>query len=156
MIPEPWVPWSPSRIGRVGFRSYGPIHCIELVFMRCSRQGYLLGELTRTTIDACTHPLIGGISWLQTSRTVFSSSLFVISHAGVMARAPRSCNSSTKLLACGLSGPERESSIKLRAPRSTSQRAILRPSPPRPPAITYVASGPNVYEGFVSRTVCVN
>lgn len=153
MIPGPWGLWSLSRIGRVGFRSYEPVNCVESVVMRCLGQGYSLGELTRTTIDACTHPLIGGISWLQTSRTVFSSSLFVISHAGVMARAPRACSSSTKLLAWGLAGPERESSIKLRAPRSTSQRAMLLPRPPRPPAITYVASGPNVYAGFVSRTV---
>ena len=125
MIPGLWVLWSPSRIGRVGFRSYEPKQCRELVVVRCLGQLLLLGELTRTTIDACTQPLIGGISWLQTSRTVLSSSLFVISHAGVMTRTPRACSSSIKLLACRLAGPERESSIKLRAPRSTSQREML-------------------------------
>jgi hypothetical protein len=101
------------------------------------------GLHTLRTIVACIQPLIGGM-FLHLVKACDKASPSVISQGGVTTRTPLSVSSSKSALAVSESAPDRDSRIKFFAPRPAIHLAILLPSPPRPPAMTYEASAGNV------------
>ena len=93
-------------------------------------------------------PLIGGILRLHSSNVVDTSSSTLISHGGAAIVTPRDFISSIRSIASLLLAPDLDSEMNFLAPRSTIHRVILRPSPPKPPAMRYVASLSNEYVGL--------
>ena len=88
-----------------------------------------------STIAAWMQPRIGGMIAPYCLITFSTADAFIMSQAGASTQAPFAFSSRNSALAFSFE-PERESSSRFLAPRSTSHREILRPRPPRPPAIT--------------------
>jgi hypothetical protein len=95
--------------------------------------------LTLRTMAAWKHPLTGGIVCMAFSIALRTAVSSATSHGGHRTWTPEPRKASSILLDCFFS-PLRDRRSKFLAPRSTSHCAMLRPMPPRPPAMTYVAS----------------
>jgi len=101
-------------------------------------------------------PLIGGIVRVCCLRTALRDDLSATSHAGNSTRTPFSFISALKSKAPSLSVPERDNKSRFFTPRLAIQRDMLKPIPPRPPAIRYVARGSNTKLGLVRRIVLIS
>ena len=111
------------------------------------------GELTFKAMAPWMQPSIGGIVSLHLAKILLRVWSFAMSQGGAATTAPAAPRSLMKLIASSLWAPRRPSRIRYRAPFETIHRAILRPRPPRPPVITYVAFGRNDQEGFKLGTI---
>lgn len=80
-------------------------------------------------------PLISGMVFLASAKADISEDLLLTSQGGVARLTPFARSSSSKACAAGLCVLERESRIRCFAFRDAIHRAILRPKPPRPPAM---------------------
>lgn len=70
-----------------------------------------------------------------------------MSHCRTAVRMPAASSSVMKVDASEEEAPEREMKIRFLAPRAVSQREMLRPRPPSPPA--------RRYDEFGSRLICL-
>lgn len=107
-------------------------------------------------MDDWIHPAIGG-RYLYWPSICWRAFRLVISHSGVSTVAP-SCLSFLIASAASRSFfvPDRDSRSRFLAPFSlTIHSAIARPSPPVPPAMTYVLLASNVVLDRVSTRVCI-
>ena len=150
MIPVLWVPLPYARLCMTSSQSSSPSSVRSALKYW---EWFLVNWLTSSTIDAWIHPRIGGIFSVHALTTLAKADALEMSHGGATTCTPLDSSSAMNFLANELCVPERLSRIKLRAPRFTSQWTMLRPNPPKPPEMTYVASGGKGVFGFRSRTV---
>lgn len=87
-------------------------------------------------------PLTGGIASAHLESVADKAAKLVTSHAGALTRTPMVFNSLINATEVSEIGPDRESNRRYLAPLHASHFAVLRPSPPSPPAIRYVLSVP--------------
>lgn len=100
------------------------------------------GNLTWSTIAAFIQPRIGGIRRPQSSRQAFNDRISDTSQAGVSMWMPSPLSSETTLNASDVPWPpERNGTMRYRAPLLASHLRTSRPMPPNPPATREDASG---------------
>lgn len=106
-------------------------------------------ELTFSTIDPWIQPLTGGKALAYCARTETRTASSLISHGGAAAFTPFSWSSFSRAVADSVVAPERDNNSNCFARRLIIHRAMLRPRPPRPPLITYVASWSKYHDGLL-------
>lgn len=78
---------------------------------------------------------------MDSAKALASDFESLMSQAGVWMLMPLALISLNRTSDGSLTAPERESKIKFLAPRATIHWLILRPKPPKPPDMRYVALG---------------
>jgi hypothetical protein len=111
--------------------------------------------VSRKTIADWKQPFIGGIVCEHLVKYDWRAARSVMSISGQSTLTPRDVSSDT--ISSPLLFPDRpDRVIRIRfiAPLLQSQRAMLRPMPPRPPVTTYVAFGLKRNVELFDITVC--
>lgn len=94
-----------------------------------------------STMAAFMQPLTGGMVAELPLSSLERSASTDMSHLGAATWTRRPASSDARSAAALDEAPERDAIIRCLAPASAIHRAIARPTPPKPPAMTYEAFG---------------